>query len=651
ALLCIGLTAVGFLLSPPDVPLDVTLQNRVLGVVTFLVAGWLLERQRRADAALRESEARLRAILDTEPECVKLLGADGTLLEMNPAGLRMIEADSFAAVQGSCLFPLIAPEQRPAFEALTARTFAGQSGHLEFEVVGLKGTRRWLETHASPLRDATGAVTALIGVTRDITQRRRTEEELRHREEVSRLFIEHAPAALAMFDREMRYVAVSQRWLTDYALTGDDVIGRSHYDVFPDLPDAWRAVHRRALAGEVIRAEQDPFRRADGSVQWLRWEVRPWREEEEIGGIVILTEDITEALRSRAALEASERRFEVVFQRTSVPTALARAPEFRIVDVNDAWLHVFGWTREELLGRTSMELGLRRDPAERDDVIAEMRRTGTIRDREMQFFTRTGERVIGLMNLDLIPLDGEVHALATMRDITAQRRAEESSRRFLGRLLGAEEAERRRIARELHDSTAQDLVAVTLTLAAERDRLAAQGVEHLHALDDGLATLEHAANDIRTLAYVLHPPHLEDEGLARAVRHYVHGFGARTGIAVSADVDDAAGRFDEVAEIVIFRVLQECLGNIHRHAASPTAAVRLAREDGALVLEVRDAGRGMKAPLDDAPEGMAAEGMTEEAGLGLRGMRERLRNIGGRLEVASGSGGTTVRAILPERAR
>jgi PAS domain S-box-containing protein len=120
----------------------------------------------------------LRAIIESEPECVKLLGADGTLLEMNAAGLRMIEADSLGQLINQSVYLLVAEEDRSAFRNLTERVFEGESGSLAFRLVGLRGTRRWLETHATPLRDEQGVVTALLGVTRDITESRRAQLHL-----------------------------------------------------------------------------------------------------------------------------------------------------------------------------------------------------------------------------------------------------------------------------------------------------------------------------------------------------------------------------------------------------------------------------------------------------------------------------------------
>ena len=139
-------------------------------------------------------------------------------------------------------------------------------------------------------------------------ERDRAGAALRASEMQMRMFIENAPTGFAIFDREMRYLAVSQRWIEDHRATGD-LIGRTHYEVFPDLPERWRAVHLRGLAGEVITEEEDPFDRADGTKQWFKWEVRPWHTGTgEIGGIMIAAEEVTERKHAKDALRTSEER-------------------------------------------------------------------------------------------------------------------------------------------------------------------------------------------------------------------------------------------------------------------------------------------------------------------------------------------------------
>ncbi len=137
----------------------------------------------------------------------------------------------------------------------------------------------------------------------DITERKRAEEALAHSHDLMRYIIEHNQSAVAVHDRDLKYIYVSQRYLDDYKLEEKDIIGKDHYDVFPDLPQKWRDVHQKALAGEVSSAEDDAYVREDGSVVWTRWECRPWYEADgSIGGIIIYTEVITERKQAEEAL-------------------------------------------------------------------------------------------------------------------------------------------------------------------------------------------------------------------------------------------------------------------------------------------------------------------------------------------------------------
>jgi two-component system, NarL family, sensor kinase len=222
------------------------------------------------------------------------------------------------------------------------------------------------------------------------------------------------------------------------------------------------------------------------------------------------------------------------------------------------------------------------------------------------------------------------------------RQTNEVLRNLSARVLYLQDEERRRIARELHDSTVQVLSALKINISSLRKLAALDSCHSCTLLQQSGELAEQALNEVRTMSYLLHPPILEDFGLEAALSWYADGFRERCGVRVHAEIDPDLGRFSQDLELILFRIVQEALGNIHRHSGSPTARILLSRTSTDVTLMVSDEGCGLpKNVVDPEP------GSMPHVGVGIAGMRERVRQFGGKLEITSTSDGTTVRVVLP----
>jgi signal transduction histidine kinase len=221
--------------------------------------------------------------------------------------------------------------------------------------------------------------------------------------------------------------------------------------------------------------------------------------------------------------------------------------------------------------------------------------------------------------------------------------ANESLRELSGRLQQIRDEERRHISRELHDSVGQLLAALSMNIAVvqhQSDKLDSTGAR---AVSENAAMVEQISREIRTISHLLHPPLLDAAGLASALRWYVDGFSERSKIKVDVAIPEEFGRLSDEMEIAIFRMVQECLTNIHRHSGGASAAIRVHQEDHRVLVEVQDEGKGIP------PQKQLELNSSSRTGVGFRGMRERLRQLGGTLEIRSDGAGTTVTATLPLR--
>jgi signal transduction histidine kinase len=238
-------------------------------------------------------------------------------------------------------------------------------------------------------------------------------------------------------------------------------------------------------------------------------------------------------------------------------------------------------------------------------------------------------------------LRSRTHLKFRVRQKTAQLQQGNKDLRDLSvRLLRVQDDERRRIARDLHDSTGQALTALKLELASIERELAGRNPQLAGQLAACIGDARMISDELRTISYLLHPPLLDELGLASALRWYVDGFEKRCGIAVNLELEITERQAPEM-ETMLFRVVQECLINIHRHSGSAVASIRLSHTERQLVMEVEDEGRGLT--VDE----LSAIAAGETMGVGLRGMRERISDFGGELEVLSTGRGTKVRAVIP----
>lgn len=210
-------------------------------------------------------------------------------------------------------------------------------------------------------------------------------------------------------------------------------------------------------------------------------------------------------------------------------------------------------------------------------------------------------------------------------------------RRLSGRLLRVQDEERRRIARELHDSLGQDLTAAKISL----DMLAQEYPADSAHLRDARVLVDRSISDTRTLSHLLHPPLLDEAGFASAAKWYVEGFGQRSGIAAELHLPEHVHRLPRPAEIALFRILQEALTNVHRHSGSGAVEVRVTTDESTVVLTVRDFGVGVGRDVLDR------FWKTGSVGVGLAGIRERLKGLGGFLEIEASAGGTLLKATIP----
>jgi two-component system NarL family sensor kinase len=498
----------------------------------------------------------------------------------------------------------------------------------------------------------------------DITEPERSEEVRRQIEGGFRRLIEVMPVAV--------YVCDKTGIIQDYNRRAVELWGREPRPGDPAQqycgslrlysPDGTFVPHEQSPMAEVLKTGieardlETVIERPDGSRTTVLVNIVPLRHDSgELIGAMNCFQDITDRKRAEGSLRESERLLRLVLDALPVGVAvvdragdiiLSNPVSYRIwggsirsgpqrYAESKAWWHATGekvapgeWAsaRALLQGETSVNEVVE---IESFDGVRKIIQNSAVPIRD------SDGRITGavVVNEDISPRKAAERALSDsyhqMRTLTA-------------RLMRAQDDERRRIAQMLHETTAQNLAGLKMLLARLNRTLDHLSDSERSALTESMSLAEQSMTEIRTLSYLLHPPFLDEMGLVSALRWYAAGFAERSGITVDLDLPESLVRLPRDTETALFRIVQESLINIHRHAGSETARIQLRRDAGTLVLQIGDRGHGIPhASLEHIVRG---EGV---AGVGIAGMSERMEQLGGSLEIASTDRGTTVRVRLP----
>jgi PAS domain S-box-containing protein len=356
-----------------------------------------------------------------------------------------------------------------------------------------------------------------------------------------------------------------------------------------------------------------------------------------------VSSDISQRKQAEQALRESEQRYRVITEAAPIMVWMAGLDK-RCYYFNKSWLEFVGRTLEEEV-RNGWGESIHPDDFDRCQQLY-VSNFDAGRSFEMQYRLRhhTGQyRWILNCGVPRYAPDGTFEGyVGGCLDIHNQKEAEEKARRIdvSLQLMRSQDEERRHIARELHDSAGQTLTVLCMNLAQLVQKAARKAPEIAGEAERIQETVQQLHREIRTTSYLLHPPLLDESGLQSAVSWYVEGLLERSGLEVRLDIPEDFGRLPRDMELVVFRLVQESLTNIHRHSESKTASIRMVRESNRVTLDIRDWGKGMSSTR-------LAEVHAGKSGLGIRGMRERLRQFDGTLDIESGDSGTRVLAMIP----
>lgn len=435
-----------------------------------------------------------------------------------------------------------------------------------------------------------------------------------------------------------------------YGYRAREAIGRSLLDLIipPEMQaEVTAAIAQMAETGEPIPASELSLMRKDGS----RVPVFSSHAIVQTPGcppeLFCVDIDLTEIKRIEADLRASEKRYRTLYA-GSQDAIMILTPDHKFIAGNPTTIKMFGCRDEQdFTSRTATSLSPEYQPDGMTSLNKADEMMGIALGKGAHFFEWMHRRVDGTafpatVLLSRIENDGHTLLQATVRDITARKRAEEAQQELSSRLLISQEEEQRRIAMELHDQTGQDLMVLKLYLVTLQKRLRKDQPEIEKELDKILHFTDVIVEDIRRLVHGLNPNQLEELGLCDAVKALFQHFSKKTGIPIRFDVDALKAVLHPEKKIILYRIFQETLTNTYKHAQAETVQINVCRQNDSLAIEIKDDGRGfdpcryhMDKPADDR-------------GMGLSALALRARMIGARLQLFSQPGhGTRINLLMP----
>jgi PAS domain S-box-containing protein len=543
---------------------------------------------------------------------------------------------------------MIHPDDRERVWAEVKRAVARREiADSEFRIVLSDGTIRTVHRRAVPIYNDRNKAVRLVGMTQDITDRKAEEDRLRKSEALLAQAEQIARMGSFVVDIDANTLTWSDQFCRNMGLpvgrgpASPDVFRRM---VHPDDRERFMAeTERTTKRGEMVDSE---FRvvLGNGAILTLHRRAVPICDE---SGKPVRVVGITQDITGRKTEEDRLRKSEALLAQAEEIANFGSWEynfETRRYTLSRQLLRMYGFQRDEPWDE---DVYWQRIPAVDRERVRAASAQGVASCKPFEFVTRyrMPDGAVRIYHSQAVPITAQGGALVrvrgVVRDITGQMRTEEDLHRLSQELIRLRDAERRQLARELHESAGQTLASLKMTLGNLGELLPEDDQAARELLQTARQFAGEAVREIRVVSYLMHPAMLDESGLGPALRWYAKGFSDRSGIPTQVDVPENFGRQRQEIEMTIFRIVQEALTNVHRYSGSQTAAIRLTCQDARILVEIEDTGCGLPAPGSTAPRNAAF-------GVGIAGMRERVKQLHGRFHIRSAPGrGTTVLADLP----